>query len=112
MVQGLPPPLAGGIFQTLAREAWLVLHRLDENPGGAMEAAVPDLDGRSPGVRAKRRPDHDGRRRRLSVFDVWVRHFARTGTARGSRIPAAGSHRARDLEWRQAARNAGTSRQS
>ena len=65
----------------LARQPRLVLHRLDEHPGSALEAAVPHLDGRRARIRQQGRTGHHRRRCRLYLFDVRLRHLARARAA-------------------------------
>ena len=60
LVQGLPAPRARGLLPSLARQPRLLLPRVDQHAGGALEAAVPRLDGRPARVRPQGRPRHDG----------------------------------------------------
>ena len=54
LVQGIPPPVARGVLPAVARQPRLVLPRLDEHAGSAVEGAVPDLDETSSANSARR----------------------------------------------------------
>ena len=47
LVQGLPAPGAAGVLRAESRQPRLLFHGLDQHDGGALEAAVPHLDGRA-----------------------------------------------------------------
>ena len=68
LVQGVPAPGAAGLLRAQPRQSRLVLHRLDQHDGGALEAAVPHLDGCPALVRQQGRRDHD--RRRLPASSI------------------------------------------
>jgi hypothetical protein len=98
-------PIARGVFQGLARQPRLVLHRLDIDAGIEWRQQYRIWMDCGTRVRQQGGPGHDRRRCRLYLFDVWLRHRARARAARGSGFPAARGDRARDLERRQAHRH-------
>ncbi len=92
------------------RQAWVVLPRVDEHPGGALEEVLPGVDGRPATFRAEGRPRRGRRRCRVHLLALRVRLDPGAGAAGGGGLPPARGDRAGDAERRARPRDGGPPR--